>query len=95
MIKKLLLVLFTFSWLAIAAQDKVTLNGYIKDSNNGEELIGVTIYIPELKAGTVTNSYGFYSITLPKGTYEVQFSYLGYAFQTLEAECGKERGDGQ
>jgi hypothetical protein len=53
MIKKLLLVLFTFSWLANAAQDKVTLNGYIKDSNNGEELIGVTIYIPELKAGTV------------------------------------------
>ena len=86
MIKKLLLVLFTFSWLATAAQDKVTLNGYIKDSNNGEELIGVTIYIPELKAGTVTNSYGFYSITLPKGTYEVQFSYIGYAFQTLEVE---------
>ena len=86
MIKRLLLLLFTFLCLTGAAQNKVTLNGYVKDSNNGEELIGVTVYLPELKAGTVTNAYGFYSITLPKGTYEVQFSYIGYSFQTLQVE---------
>ena len=90
MIKKILPVLFTFLQLTGTAQDKVTLNGYVKDSSNGEELIGVTVYLPELKAGTVTNSYGFYSITLPKGTYDVQFSYVGYSFQTIKVELSQD-----
>lgn len=60
------------------SQEKVTLNGYVKDFTNGEELIGVTVYVPSLKAGTVTNAYGFYSITIPPGQYEVQYSYMGY-----------------
>lgn len=70
-------------WLALPAeaQQKVTLNGYIKDASNGEELLGVTIYIPALQAGTVTNDYGFYALTVPKGTYEVRFSYIGYREQ--------------
>ena len=83
MIRNLLLSVFVLS-IPLPFQDKVTLNGYVKDSDNGEELIGVTVYIPELKAGAVTNAYGFYSITLPKGTYEIQFSYMGYAFQTIK-----------
>lgn len=73
-----------------AAQDKATLNGYVKDASNGEELIGVTVFIPQMKAGAVTNSYGFYSITLPKGKYEVQYSYVGYTFQTVTVELDKD-----
>ncbi|MDH4295346.1 MAG: TonB-dependent receptor [Cyclobacteriaceae bacterium] len=65
------------------AQDKYTVNGYVKDASNGEELIGVTIYIPQIKAGTITNAYGFYSITLPSGTYEMQYSYVGYTPHTI------------
>lgn len=78
----------TFITLGFAArsQEKVTLNGYIKDADNGEELIGVSVYLPGLKAGTVTNAYGFYAITVPKGTYQVQFSYLGYVTQTTSLE---------
>lgn len=76
------IVMSTVTW----SQDKVTLNGYIKDADNGEELIGVAVYVPKLKAGAVTNAYGFYSITLPKGTYEIQFSYLGYKFKSLTLE---------
>jgi hypothetical protein len=68
------------------SQEKATLNGYVRDLDNGEELIGVAVYIPELKAGAVTNAYGFYSITVPLGTYEIQFSYLGYKFQTITKE---------
>ncbi|HEY9006506.1 MAG TPA: TonB-dependent receptor [Ohtaekwangia sp.] len=68
------------------SQDKVTLNGYVKDADNGEELIGVTVYIPELKAGTATNAYGFYSITVPKGTYEVQYSFIGYTIQNVSVD---------
>ena len=76
------LILFLFLCpLAILSQEKYTLSGTITDSQSNETLIGVNILIPEINSGTMTNEYGFYSITLPKGTYKVQLSYLG--FQTL------------
>lgn len=62
----------------INAQEKFTLSGTITDSQSNETLIGVNIIIPELQSGTITNEYGFYSLTLPSGTYKVQISYLGY-----------------
>ncbi len=64
------------------AQDKFTLSGTISDSKNNETLIGVAIYIPSLKIGTTTNEYGFYSLSAPKGEYEVEISYVGY--QTIQ-----------
>jgi hypothetical protein len=78
MLRSLLVLTFIVTFVAVNAQEKVTLNGYVKDADNGEELIGVTVYIPQLKAGTVTNDYGFYALTVPKGSYEVQYSYIGY-----------------
>ena len=60
------------------AQEKFTLSGTIIDANSNETLIGVNVVIPEVKTGVTTNEYGFYSITLPKGIYSVQISYLGY-----------------
>ncbi len=59
-------------------QEKYTLSGIIRDASNGDNLIGAAIYIPELKTGAVCNKYGFYSITLPAGTYVIQFSFVGY-----------------
>jgi hypothetical protein len=84
----LLLILFLFCTTA-NSQSKVTLNGYIKDADNGEELIGVTVYIPELKAGTVSNDYGFYALTVPPGSYEVQYSYIGYQLQKVTLDLSK------
>ena len=55
-----------------------TLSGHILDAESGEELIGATIYIAEIKSGTTTNVYGFYSISLQPNTYTVSFSYIGY-----------------
>ena len=92
MIRNLLFSVFMLSVTVALSQDKVTLNGYVKDADNGEELIGVTVYIPELKAGAVTNAYGFYSITVPKGTYEIQYSYLGYKFQSIKKELSGNTG---
>ena len=86
MVRSLLFILFFSSSIIGLSQDKATLNGYVRDADNGEELIGVAVYIPELKAGSVTNAYGFYSITVPRGTYEIQFSYLGYKFQSITKE---------
>lgn len=90
MIKPIILCALTLCCYLAGAQGKVTLNGYVKDGANGEELIGVSVYLPKLKAGTVTNAYGFYSITLPPGSYEVQYSYLGYAFQTITVTLDKD-----
>ncbi len=86
MIRNLLITFLFLFHVIVQAQEKVTLNGYVKDAVNGEELIGVTVYIPQLKAGTITNPYGFYSITLPKGSYEIQYSYLGYKFQSTNMD---------
>jgi len=60
------------------SQEKVTLSGTIANKTNNETLIGVNIVIPEAKASTTTNSYGFYSITLPKGNYTLIISYVGF-----------------
>ncbi len=59
--------------------NKIIISGHVTDINTGEDLLGATIYIKELESGTVTNFYGFYSLSLEKGTYTLIFSYMGYA----------------
>ena len=66
------------------AQHKHTISGTIKDQKTGETLIGVNIIIPSLQTGTVTNQYGYYSITLPKGEYEIIYSSIGFAAQKIQ-----------
>jgi hypothetical protein len=78
MFKYTLLFLSLWSTFVCYSQGKVTLSGTVTDSKTNETLIGVSVYIPELKAGINTNEYGFYSITLPKGDYSLNLSYLGY-----------------
>ncbi|MFD0989029.1 carboxypeptidase-like regulatory domain-containing protein [Mariniflexile jejuense] len=72
------LFLFSFSITASFAQEKITLKGIVSEEKNNETLIGVSIIFPELNTGTTTNEYGFYSITVPKGTYKVIISYIGF-----------------
>lgn len=75
-------VLWISLWLlgsvALQAQEKYTINGYVKDSLSGETLIGANISIRPEGKGVVTNQYGFYSITLPGGNYQLTCSYVGY-----------------
>ncbi|WP_034040711.1 TonB-dependent receptor [Wocania ichthyoenteri] len=86
-------------WLVIAlslysaslnAQEKFTLSGIISEKKSNETLIGVNIIFPETGTGTTTNEYGFYSITLPKGTYSVIISYLGYTTKTEIIELNND-----
>lgn len=81
---RLLFLVFTLVSLSGFSQSKATLSGYLKDAQTGEGLIGATIYVDEIKSGTTTNVYGYYAISLPKGTYSVTFNYLGY--QALNQE---------
>jgi hypothetical protein len=57
---------------------KTTLSGHIHDKSTGEDLIGATVYVKEIKSGTTSNIYGFYSISLSIGQYSVVYSYVGY-----------------
>jgi len=76
-IKILFLLLFTSLSFFVFAQ-KSTLSGYIKDKTNGEGIIAATVYLKELKTGTSSNTYGFYSLTLSPGTYTIVFSSTSY-----------------
>ena len=60
------------------AQDKYTISGYITDKDNGESIVGVNIYCKELNLGVTSNTYGFYSLTLPEGDYDISYSFIGY-----------------
>lgn len=80
-----ILILFLLCSSVLCAQEKFTLSGKITEASSNETLISVNVIIPELNTGAVTNEYGFYSITLPKGTYKVIVSYIGFsdAIQTI------------
>ena len=56
--------------------------GVVRDAENGESLIGVAVYEPQLKKGVTTDEKGKYEIDLPEGNHQLQFSYVG--FQTYE-----------
>jgi len=71
------LALLSILFFSTAYAQNVTLSGYIKDAANGEELINASI-VNEKSQGTVTNVYGFYSLTLPEGKYTFTVSYIGY-----------------
>jgi len=60
------------------SQEKATLSGIVTIKTSTETISGASIFIPEAKISTVTNAYGFYSITLPKGKYTIVISYVGF-----------------
>ncbi len=78
-LKKLLLLLLFLGSHLVFSQEKFTLSGTIAEEESGETLSGVNVLIPEIQAGAITNEYGYYAITLPKGDYDVYYSSLGFS----------------
>ncbi|MFT7666189.1 MAG: hypothetical protein ACI9O8_000521, partial [Patiriisocius sp.] len=76
--KNKLTLLFLLANFALLAQEKFTLSGTISEAQSGETMIGVNVLIPSLQTGVITNEYGFYSITLPKGSHKVIYTSLGF-----------------
>lgn len=74
--KFLFLLLLIHSYTGLS-QEKVSFSGQLIDGRNGELLIGAKVYFPILNSGAVTNNYGYFSIEIPKGNYEVQFRSSG------------------
>lgn len=79
MLRKIYTIVFILLTCNLWSQTNYTLSGTITAEASNETLIGVNVLIPEINKGTVTNEYGFYSITLPEGSYTIQISILGYA----------------
>jgi hypothetical protein len=77
-LKNKLTLLFLLANFALLAQEKFTLSGTISEAQSGETMIGVNVLIPSLQTGVITNEYGFYSITLPKGSHKVIYTSLGF-----------------
>ncbi len=79
-------IYFVFTLLLIPKlllAQNATISGYVSNNDSGENLIGATVYELSNSRGTVSNTFGFYSLTSPIDTIEVTYSYVGYEPQTL------------
>ncbi|WP_066223077.1 TonB-dependent receptor [Formosa haliotis] len=73
------------------AQENFTVSGTVKDFANGESVFGASVYLENTSTGTITNAYGFYSISAPKGTYKLVVSYLGYITISKDIELNSNQ----
>jgi len=88
-----ILFLFTFLIsLSVAAQKttKYTISGFVKDSTNGETQLGAMVFVNEIKNGTTTNEYGFFSLNLPAGKYTIRISYVGFNTKYYTIDLNKD-----
>src|SRR5258708_4295593 len=69
---------------------RFTISGYVKEEATGETMIGANVYIKELMKGTVSNTYGFYSLTVPQGNYTLVISYLGFTDELIPVSLEKD-----
>jgi hypothetical protein len=75
--------------VSLTAQSRFTLNGYIRDSATGESVIGATITINGQQKATISNQYGFYSITLDSGVYDISIAHVSYLVQIAQVELNR------
>jgi CarboxypepD_reg-like domain/TonB-dependent Receptor Plug Domain len=80
------LLLLVLAVSGLQAQN-FTISGKIQDLSSGEELIGAVVYVQQdANTGTVSNEYGFYSLSLPAGNYTLVCSYVGFADSSITIE---------
>ncbi len=86
----LFFIVFSFMFFFSYSQNTYTISGYIEDNENGESLFGVNVYSPESNAGVISNSYGFYSLSLERGEVFVEFSIIGYNKKIYKLDLNKD-----
>lgn len=89
----ILILLFIYGGLTheIYGQN-ISIYGYVQDSINGETLIGATVKNKESTVGTVTNNYGYFSLSVPSNTLQIICSYVGYQSKTIDIKKSKLKG---
>ncbi len=84
---RLLFLLISLPTISFAQH---TISGYVKEEATGESLLGANVYIKESLKGTVTNQYGFYSITVPDGKFTLVVSYIGFQNQEIPVDLNAD-----
>ena len=74
----LIFILFFVSAAEVCQAQTLSVSGYVYDNASGESLIGVSVQDSVSKKGTVSNEYGFYTLSLPEGPRVLRFSYIGF-----------------
>lgn len=87
--KKILLFILLF-FISHSYAQNITISGYLTDRQNGETIINGSVFDFLSKKGTVSNAFGFYTLTLPAGEFELQYSYVGYAPQNFRLNLTKD-----
>lgn len=82
LLRTLLVSVLVFFALSARAQ-KVTISGYVTEKKSGETIPGAVVYVPAVNAGTATNTFGFFSLTIPAQTADILVSTVGYAPATI------------
>ena len=85
----IVLFIFFISPCLLWSQPKFTLNGYVRDSASGESVIGATISVSEKASPAVSNQYGFFSITLDSGDYDLSIAHVSYLVQIARVSLTK------
>jgi hypothetical protein len=81
-------LLFLFTGITHAQNH--TISGYITDEKSGETLISASVFDSKSNKGVVTNPYGYYSLTIPKGNASIQYSYIGFSAQKRSINLTKD-----
>lgn len=68
-----------------------TISGRITDAENGEDLIGATVWESSSSMGTTSNVYGFYSLSIPEGKHSITYSYMGFEAQTIDVDFNGDK----
>lgn len=88
----LAILLLLFGATGLSAQKNFTISGTIRDGKTGEEMIGATVVLKDtVGIGTVTNAYGFYSLTLPLNAKQLSFRYIGFDELVVTIDSAKNQ----
>jgi hypothetical protein len=89
--KKVITAIILLFAIGTTYSQKNTLSGYVRDAQTGEDIIGAYITLEGGTEGTVSNVYGFYSLSLPKGKYVINYNFIGYMPQKIEVDLSQNR----
>ena len=92
--KRLILLISAISFVFLIdnhalSADRFTISGFVRIAESGEELIGASVFAAGTKSGVSTNSYGFYSLSLPKAKYLIRFEALGYKEKSIDVDLDR------
>ena len=96
MVRKFLILTALLLWPlshALAQRSTATVSGYITDAESAETLLGAGVLVADgsqTPTGAVTNVYGYYTLTLPKGPVQLQYSYVGYASEVVQLNLQRD-----